>query len=225
MCACVPALRPVLGRLYAKDPLVPKEYCPQEFGSKHMPAIKPRDYIQTPIRNSGAWVDLEGIAHDGLDYSINIKKLDDDENQKPRSMKSTRDLWSAGKDTSRGKRKNTLESVPSPVVEEKGMRKFVIRPISDIQMEPASSDVEKNKESDVSESIEVEKPVESRLSNLSELPAFPVLTLSNPSTRRGSFVEEQFAKRSSLRSSRRKKITSSLNSSNEFYFPNWPAGV
>jgi hypothetical protein len=231
-----------------------------------MPNVKPRDRIHYPIRNSGAWADLEGIAHDGFDFSVNIKTYDRGvENEKPRSERGGRSLWSAGKEKPSIGKTNHLENATSSSTEERGVQKFIIKPIFEIELDTTSSNikssniessniessniessniesssiesrntqssniessnVESKKDMQRSESEESGKPLESQPSQASRNPTSPRRVLSPPSSLRNSMLDEHLGWRSSSRSSRRQKRGSPLNSSNDFYFAQWPVDI
>jgi len=76
ICACVPALRPVFGRLLKQSPSHKR---PEEFDSLTLvsrstpsPTIKSRHQVQYPSGATAVWFDLEGIASDEMAYTINL---------------------------------------------------------------------------------------------------------------------------------------------------------
>jgi hypothetical protein len=77
MCACGPALRPVLGRILSKKPIhaVPEVMGDSSTGaetSRSTPTLKPKAHVEYSMGGTCVWFDLEGIANDGLGYTVSI---------------------------------------------------------------------------------------------------------------------------------------------------------
>lgn len=81
MCACAPALRPVLGRLFSNSPInpPPRDSDAALFSPMPIPTLKPKQYIDYPQAHDATYFDLEGIADDGKGYTFLIMGDDNTE--------------------------------------------------------------------------------------------------------------------------------------------------
>jgi len=72
ICACAPALRPVLGRLFSDGSVNPSHG--ETEGSLYrplpIPALKPKQYIDYPRTRDVTYFDIEGIADDGRGHTF-----------------------------------------------------------------------------------------------------------------------------------------------------------
>ncbi|KAF2665814.1 hypothetical protein BT63DRAFT_417339 [Microthyrium microscopicum] len=72
VCACAPALRPVLGRLFSARPIKPKDTSTTLVNSIPTITLRPKEGATYSVGASLVWFDLEGIADDGLGYTVSI---------------------------------------------------------------------------------------------------------------------------------------------------------
>jgi len=77
LCACIPALRPVLGRILKKNTNHQRHQGVDSLTlvsrSVPTPTIKSKHQVVYPSGANVVWFDLEGIADDGMAYTINIQ--------------------------------------------------------------------------------------------------------------------------------------------------------
>jgi hypothetical protein len=74
MCACAPALRPLLSRLLTKRSTSPDPFHSEEplLPAKPIPSLKPRKLVQYPTGDEPVYIDLEGIAPDRRSHAIRV---------------------------------------------------------------------------------------------------------------------------------------------------------
>jgi hypothetical protein len=73
ICACAPALRPVLGRVLNRKPIRPKlEGGSETLVNSRSMSLHPKEKMQSTLSSTQVWLDLEGIQVDGLGYTVTI---------------------------------------------------------------------------------------------------------------------------------------------------------